>query len=55
MTCRELLCSRRDIQINGLEQELQQTESSYEEILVWFHMEDMKKHRPQSQIISDDQ
>lgn len=39
-SCRQWLETRRDIQLNGLEQELRQMESSYEEIVVWFHMED---------------
>ena len=39
-SCRELLSSRRDVQIKALEEELKQMEASYEEITVWFHMEE---------------
>lgn len=45
-SCRQWLETRRDIQLNGLEQELRQMESSYEEIVVWFHMEDKGIRKP---------
>lgn len=41
-SCCELLETRRDV-LTALEEELKQMESSYEEIVVWFHMEDRPK------------
>lgn len=45
-SCRQSLEKRRDIQLNGLEQELRQMESSYEGIVVWFHIEDKGIRKP---------
>ena len=39
-SCQELLEARKDEKLRGLEEELKHMECRYEEIVVWFSMED---------------